>query len=82
MTALGEAEKLPNIAEIPSMEGKAGAVVEEAYTNHDEAELAALGKKQQLRVGEDLRMKHPWIVRLSCNRGTSASSVFWAFLVY
>ena len=64
MAAVGEAEKLPSIADIPSMEGKAGAVVEEAYTNHDEAELAALGKKQQLRVGDNLRMKLPWIVRL------------------
>lgn len=58
MMASSEAEKLPSIAHISSMEGKAGTVVEEAYANHDEAELAALGKKQQLRVREDLRMKH------------------------
>ena len=58
MMASSEAEKLPSIADNSSMEGKAGTAVEEAYANHDEADLAALGKRQQLGVREDLRMKH------------------------
>ena len=61
--ALSEPEKLPNIVDMSVMESKDGTVVEEAYANHDEAELAALGKKQQLRVGEDLCMKHHALIR-------------------
>ena len=45
-----EPEKIPSTMLVSGLEDKAGTVVEEAYTNHDEAELAALGKKQQLRV--------------------------------
>ena len=55
--ASSEAERNPSIMHVSSLEDKAGTVAEVAYTNHDEAELAALGKKQQLRVCGSLCMR-------------------------
>ena len=55
--ASSEPEKTASTMHVLGLEGKSGTVVEEAYSNHDEAELAALGKKQQLRVWQSLRMR-------------------------
>lgn len=48
-----ETEKALGNVHASSLDDSTADIPEMAFVNHDEAELAALGKKQQLRVSEE-----------------------------
>lgn len=53
---MAESEKAVGNVRASSLDASTASVAEMAFANHDEAELAALGKKQQLRVNQEAYM--------------------------